>query len=87
MAAPWLPLGAPKPPRPTRATSGLDSMPVSMRLHEIIILGGKTWLPVETLGGRARLAWRRERASPLHRIMVDFRAKRQRRRPEWHFAL
>jgi hypothetical protein len=57
------------------------------RLHEVVILGMKTWLPEETLKGlREAEAWRRVEVRLRWRILEHFREE-QRRQLERHFTL
>jgi hypothetical protein len=46
-----------------------------MLLHEIVVLGMKTWLPTETIKGlRAAEAFRREQVRLRYRMLERFRA-------------
>src|ERR1700733_12277856 len=50
----------PNPAQPTEADLQARLDAARMRLHEIVILGMKTWLPEETLAGlREAEVWRR----------------------------
>jgi hypothetical protein len=73
------------PPRPTEAEVQAKLDAARARLHEIVILSMKTWLPAETLKGlREAEAWRRER------VRLHFRCwslcEQCRRREERHFT-
>jgi hypothetical protein len=59
-----------------------------MRLHEIVILGMKTWLLPETLKGlRQAEAWSRGEVRLHFQVLKRFREERCRRREERHFTL
>jgi hypothetical protein len=65
----------PKPPKPTEADLRAKLDAARMRLHEIVILGMKTWLPEETLKGlKLAEAIRREQVRMHFRILEDARA-------------
>jgi hypothetical protein len=59
-----------------------------IRLHEVVILSMKTWLPEETMNGlREAEARTRERVRVHHRILERFREEQRRHRQERHFTL
>jgi hypothetical protein len=63
----------PKPPRPTEADLQARLDAARARLHEIVILSMKTWLPAETLR--------------LHfQVLECFREEPRRLRAERHFC-
>jgi hypothetical protein len=60
----------------------------SQRLHEIVILRMKTWIPEETRRGlREAEDWRRERVRFHFEVLERFREEERRRREERHFTL
>jgi hypothetical protein len=72
------------PPRPTGADLQAKLDAARMRLHEIVILRIKTWLPAETLKETARGRSVPTRGVSLHfQVMECFRE----RQAEQHFAL
>jgi hypothetical protein len=59
---------------PQRPTSRPSSTPPVRRLHEIVILGMKTWLRAETLRGlRQAEAWRRREVRLHFQLLERFR--------------
>jgi hypothetical protein len=53
-----------------------------VRLHEIVILGMKTWLLPETLKGGQAEAWRRREVRLHFQVLERFREEQRRRREE-----
>jgi hypothetical protein len=75
-------------PRPTEADLKAKLDAARMRLHEIVILGMKTWLPPEMLKGlRQAEAWRRKEVRFHFRVLERFRREQRRQEAERHFAL
>jgi hypothetical protein len=63
----------PKPPQLTEADLQARLDAARARLHEIVILGMKTWLPAETLKGlQWAEAFRREQVRMHFRILTRF---------------
>ena len=59
------------PPRPTESLQAKFDA-ARFRLHEIVILGMKTWLPADTLNGlRQAEAFRREQVRMHFRMLKD----------------
>jgi hypothetical protein len=78
----------PKPPRPAEADLLAKLDGARMRLHEIVILRMKTWLPEETRKAlREAEGWRRGEVWLHFRILKRFREEQRRRREERHFTL
>jgi hypothetical protein len=76
--------------RPRAAEAALDAKldAARMRLHDIVILGTKTWLPAETLKGlREAETWRRGEVRSHFQVLERFREEQRRRRAERHFTL
>jgi hypothetical protein len=74
----WAVAAARQPPessRPTEADLQAKLDAARARLHEIVILGMKTWLPAETLKGlRQAEAWRRREVRLHFQMLERFRA-------------
>jgi hypothetical protein len=69
-----------KPPRSTEAELQAKLGAARMRLHEIVLLRMKTWLPAETLGGlREAEAWRRGEVRLHFQVLERFREEQRRR--------
>ena len=78
----------PTPPRPTEADLQARLDAARMRLHEIVILGMKTWLLPETLKGlRQAEAWSRGEVRLHFQVLKRFREEQCLRREERHFTL
>jgi hypothetical protein len=71
----------PESPPPTEADLQAKLDAARARLHEIVILGMKTWLPEETRKGLRDAEARRRREVRLHfQVLERFREEQRRRR-------
>jgi hypothetical protein len=79
-------VAAPKrPPRPTEADLQARLDAARQRLHEIVILRMKTWVPEETRRGlREAEDWRRERVRFHFEVLKRFREEQRQRAEERH---
>jgi hypothetical protein len=69
-----------RPAQPTEAELQAKLNAARTRLHEIVILGMKTWLPPDTLKGlRQAEAWRRGEVRLQFRVLERFREEQRRR--------
>jgi Tfp pilus assembly protein PilN len=77
-----------KLPGPTEADLQAKLAAARKRLHEIVILSMKTWLPSATLQGlRDAEQWRRREVRMHFQMLKRFRDEQRRRRAERHFTL
>jgi hypothetical protein len=68
----------PKPPKPTEADLQARLDAARMRVHEIVVLRMKTWLPAETLSGlREAETWRRGEVRLHHQMLKRLREEQR----------